>query len=205
MSTVGFIGIGVMGLPMARNLIAGGHDLRAFDLNEVALAEIASDGARAARSAKEAATGADFVITMLPNSEHVQSAMFGPDGVAEILADDMLVIDMSTVLPTLFDEMALRLEAMGRQIIDAPVGRTSQQAVEGKLLIMVGGEAGQVEQARPVLECMGDTIIHCGPRGAGIRTKLVNNYLSIASNVVVAEALTIAELIWTYSGWSIGS
>lgn len=193
MSKVGFIGIGVMGLPMARNLILGGHNVRVFDINPDALETMRQNGAELATSAKHAATAADFVITMLPNSEHVDAALFGPDGAAEMLGDHALIIDMSTVLPRMFDRMARRLEAKGKHIIDAPVGRTSKQAAEGTLLIMVGGEAEEVERARPLFECMGDTIIHCGPRGAGMRTKLVNNYLSIASNVLLAETLTFAE------------
>ena len=193
MSKVGFIGIGVMGMPMARNLLNGGHAVRAFDVNRTALESIGRDGADPARSAKDAAVGADFVITMLPTGDHVSEAVFGTDGVAETLGRDCLLIDMSTGLPAHFDRTAQRLASEGRRMIDAPVGRTSKEAEHGTLLIMVGGEAEDVTRSRPILECMGDTIIHCGPAGAGIRTKLVNNYLSIVSNVVVAEALAIAE------------
>ena len=193
MSKVGFIGIGVMGMPMARNLIKGGHAVRVFDVNRTALESIGRDGADPARSAKDAAVGADFVITMLPTGDHVSEAVFGTDGVAETLGRDCLLIDMSTGLPAHFDRTAHRLASEGRRMIDAPVGRTSKEAEHGTLLIMVGGEAEDVNRSRPILECMGDTIVHCGPAGAGIRTKLVNNYLSIVSNVVVAEALAIAE------------
>ena len=193
MSKVGFIGVGVMGLPMARNLIRGGHHVRAFDVDAKALEAIARDGADPARSAAEAVLGADFVITMLPTGDHVSEAVFGTDGIAETLGRCSLVIDMSTGLPAHFDSTAQRLASQGRRMIDAPVGRTSMEAESGTLLIMVGGEEEDVARARPLLECMGDTIVHCGPAGAGIRTKLVNNYLSIVSNVVVAEALAIAE------------
>lgn len=193
MSKVGFIGVGVMGMPMARNLIKGGHLVRAFDVNAAALEAIGRDGADQARSAGDAALGADFVITMLPTGDHVSEAVLGTDGIAETLGRDSLVIDMSTGLPAQFDRTAQRLESEGRKMIDAPVGRTSKEAEEGTLLIMVGGGETDVARAQPLLECMGDTIVHCGPAGAGIRTKLVNNYLSIVSNVVVAEALAIAE------------
>ena len=193
MSRVGFIGVGVMGMPMARNLIKGGHLVRVFDVSAAAVERIGRNGAEQARSAGDAARGADFVITMLPTGDHVAEAVFGPDGVAAALGRDSLLIDMSTGLPAHFDRTAQRLESDGRRMIDAPVGRTSREAEDGTLLIMVGGEAGDVARARPLLECMGDTIVHCGPAGAGIRTKLVNNYLSIVSNVVVAEALAIAE------------
>ena len=193
MSRIGFIGVGVMGMPMALNLIHRGHRVRAFDIAADALAAIGRKGAETAASPKQAAEDADFVITMLPTGAHVTEAVFGTDGAAQALTHDSLLIDMSTGLPSDFDALVGRLRSDGRQAIDAPVGRTSKEAEEGTLLIMVGGEADQVEQARPVLECMGDTVIHCGPAGAGIRTKLVNNYLSIVSNVVVAEALAIGE------------
>ena len=193
MSRVGFIGVGVMGMPMATNLIRKGHRVKAYDIVPDALAEMARRGARTAASPKDAAQGADLVITMLPTGSHVAEAVFGADGASQSMGGDSLLIDMSTGLPSDFDTLAERLRSDGKQAIDAPVGRTSQEAETGKLLIMVGGETEQVERARPVLACMGDTIIHCGPAGAGIRTKLVNNYLSIVSNVVVAEALAIAE------------
>ena len=193
MRKIGFIGVGVMGLPMALNLIEGGHLLKAFDIAPEALEAIGRQGAETAPSPRDAAEGADFVITMLPTGKVVEQAMFGPDGAAESLGEDALLIDMSTGLPSHFDALADRLRSQGKRAIDAPVGRTSKEAEEGTLLIMVGGETEDVERARSVLACMGDTIIHCGPTGAGIRTKLVNNYLSIVSNVVVAEALALAE------------
>lgn len=193
MSKVGFVGVGVMGMPMALNLMAGGHQVRAFDIVPDALAAVGRNGAEMATSPGDAAAGADFVITMLPTGKHVAEAVFGADGIAESLGDGSLLVDMSTGLPGHFDNLAERLGSQGKRAMDAPVGRTSREAEQGTLLIMVGGDSEDVERAHPVLECMGDTIIHCGPAGAGIRTKLVNNYLSIVSNVVVAEALALAE------------
>ena len=193
MSEVGFIGIGVMGMPMARNVMRGGHQVRAFDIDEGALTTISEKGAEVATSARQAAEGAEFVITMLPTGDHVAAAVLGSDGAAEGLGQDAILIDMSTGLPATFDKTAQEVESQGRVVIDAPVGRTSKNAEDGTLLIMVGGAAEVVELVHPLLACMGDTIIHCGARGAGIRTKLVNNYLSIVSNVLVAETLAIAE------------
>lgn len=193
MSTIGFIGIGVMGLPMARNLIRGGHHVRAYDIDPGALERIRPDGAEIAGSAREAAAGADFVVTMLPNGEHVEAALFGPDGIADALGEDALLIEMSTILPAFTDRFGEALGNRARRMVDAPVGRSSKHAEEGKLLIMAGGDAADVERARPILELLGDTIVHCGPLGAGARMKLVNNYLAIASNVAVAESLTLAE------------
>ncbi len=193
MKKIGFIGTGVMGLPMARNVIKGGFEVTAFDINPEALQTIRQDGGSVANSAKDAATGADAVVTMLPNGDHVLKAIFGENGALEGMPEGAVLVDMSTILPTVTDEISQRLAAAGRRLVDAPVGRTSKHAEEGKLLIMAGGEAEDVEAARPVLACMGDTIIHCGPAGSGARMKLINNYMSIACNAVTAEALTLAE------------
>jgi len=190
---VGFIGTGVMGLPMARNLIKGGFEVTAFDVNPDALQTIRQDGGSVADSAQEAASDADAVITMLPNGDHVMEAIFGEDGAVHGTSEGTVLIDMSTILPTVTDEIAAYLNASNRRLVDAPVGRTSQHAVDGKLLIMAGGEEEDVKEVVPLLSCLGDTIVYCGPAGSGSRMKLINNYLSIASNVVVAEALTLAE------------
>ena len=193
MGRIGFIGVGVMGAPMARNLLRAGHRVSAFDTNSAALAAVVRDGAVKVGSAREAADGADYVITMLPTGRHVAEAVLGPEGLAEALDPAALLIDMSTGLPADFDATAESLAASGRRMIDAPVGRTSKDAEAGTLLVMAGGSPEEIERALPVLEILGDPVIHCGPRGAGIRTKLVNNYVSVVSNVVVAEALTLAE------------
>ena len=193
MSRVGFIGVGVMGAPMARNLLKAGHRVRAFDTSPSALATVVRDGAGEAGSAREAADGAEYVITMLPTGRHVAEAVLGPEGLAEALDPAALLIDMSTGLPAHFDATAESLAASGMRMIDAPVGRTSKDAEAGTLLIMAGGSPEEIDRALPILEILGDPVIHCGPRGAGIRTKLVNNYVSVVSNVVVAEALTLAE------------
>jgi 4-hydroxybutyrate dehydrogenase / sulfolactaldehyde 3-reductase len=191
--TVAFVGLGTMGRPMALNLLKGGYALRAFDIAPSAVEALAAAGATPAGSPAEAARGADIVITMLPNSSHVDEAVFGANGVAEGIGRDALYIDMSTIAPAMTDSLARRLAERGVRMIDAPVGRQQQHAVQGKLLIMVGGEASDVERARPVLERMGDTIVHCGPVGAGSRMKLVNNFMSITLNATTAEALTLAE------------
>lgn len=193
MAEVGFIGVGVMGRPMAACLVRGGHRVRVFDLDQEALRRAAADGSRPVFSSAAAAAGADFVITMLPLASHIDQALFGRDGAAPALDPGALVINMSTVGPADFDRTADRMEEAGGRMMDAPVGRTSRNAERGTLLIMAGGSPEDVERARPVLECLGDRIIHCGPRGAGMRAKMVNNYLSIVSNVAVAETLTLAE------------
>ena len=193
MSTIGFVGLGVMGAPMARNLVRGGHSVRGYDIDLTVMNGIAADGVVRTGSAAEAAEGAEVVITMLPSGCLVMDAVFGASGVCEGVDRGALVIDMSTVLPMDTDEIGRRLRDHGVAMVDAPVGRSSQHAVDGKLLIMAGGAAGDLERARPVLQLLGDTIVHCGALGMGSRMKIVNNFMAIAMNAVTAEALTLAE------------
>ncbi|MEA2935034.1 MAG: 4-hydroxybutyrate dehydrogenase / sulfolactaldehyde 3-reductase [Variibacter sp.] len=191
--TVAFIGVGTMGKPMARNLLKGGFALRIHDLMPEAGEDLVREGAAWAASPAEAARGADCVITMLPNGPHVEEAVFEKTGIAEGIAKQAIYIDMSTIAPGVTDSIAQRLGARGVTMLDAPVGRLPQHAVEGKLLIMVGGDAEALERTRPVFEKLGDTIVHCGPVGSGARMKLVNNFMSITLNATTAEALTLAE------------
>lgn len=193
MKTIGFIGVGVMGAPMARNLLKGGFQLRVFDVSAAAMDALKQSGAAPARSPADAAQGADAVITMLPNGEHVEEALFGKDGAAAAMGKGALYIDMSTIAPTVTDRIAAKMKERGIEMMDAPVGRTSQHAVEGKLLIMAGGSDAALARARPILEKLGDTIVHCGSVGSGIRVKIVNNYMAIVANTVTAEALALAQ------------
>ncbi len=178
---------------MARNLLRSGFKVRIYDVNPDVVGLVSKDGGLAVRSAADAALGANIVITMLPNGEHVESALFGQNGVIEVATPGTLVIDMSTILPIVTDEIAVRLAKIGLRFVDAPVGRSSQHAVDGKLLIMVGGSDADVASARPILEKLGDTIVHCGTVGTGSRMKIVNNFMSITLNATTAEALTLAE------------
>lgn len=193
MSNVGFVGLGQMGGPMSQNLIKGGYRLRVFDVNPKAVAALAAAGAIAASSPKDAAAGAAVVFTMLPIGAIVEEAVFGPDGIAEGISKNALLIDMSTILPADTDRIGRRLAERGIAMVDAPVGRTSAAAVEGKSTFMVGGGDKDIARARPYLEKMGEAIIHCGPLGTGSRMKVVNNYMSTVVNLLTAEALTLAE------------
>lgn len=193
MSRIGFIGVGTMGSPMARNIAKGGHDVRAFDVNKRAVDKLGDGGVKPAAGPADAAADVDILITMLPNSQHVEEAAFGKNGFAEALAKNALYIDMSTIAPAMTDSIAERMAKLGIAMMDAPVGRQQSHAVAGKLLIMVGGSDADMERARPILGLMGDTIIHCGRVGMGARMKVVNNYMSIALNVLSAEALVLAE------------
>ncbi len=190
---IAFVGLGVMGRPMAGRLVAAGHPLRAWDRAAEACAAARAAGIETVTSAAEAGREAAIAITMLPTGEDVAEALFGRDGLLESFAAGGLVIDMSTVLPLETDALAARLRAGGWRFLDAPVGRGSREAAEGRLLIMAGGSEEDLEEARPVLSRLGDTIVHCGPVGSGARAKIVNNYLSIVTNVVTAEALVLAE------------
>ncbi len=193
MTTVGFIGLGVMGAPMARNILKGGFQCRVFDIDPTAVQSIVAAGAKAATSPQDCAMGSDVVILMLPNGAIVEAVLFGPDGVLNGMAEHAVAIDMSTILPGQTDAHAARMKQAGRRFVDAPVGRSSAHAVSGQLLIMVGGSQEDVSAVRPVLETMGDTIEHCGPTGAGARMKIVNNFMSITLNATTVEALLLAE------------
>ncbi len=192
MAKIAFIGLGTMGLPMAHNLIKGGHEVTGFDLQAAALEKHLSVGGKAAKSAAEAVKGAEFVFTMLPVGKHVKAVV---DNCLETLSSSSLFIEMSTIHPFETDEIRSLLGKRGVRMIDAPVGRTSEHAYTGSLLIMAGGEKTNLEIAGPVLELLGDTIIDCGGPGMGSRMKIINNFLSNMINVATAEALTLAEAI----------
>ena len=193
MSTVAFIGLGIMGEPMARNLLKGGHIVRAFDVRTLAMEAISSKGAVTATSPAEAAVDAEFIFTMLPSGKEVNQAVFGENGFAQSMTENSLFIDTSTILPADTDEISAKLAAKGLKMIDAPVGRLAQNAIEGTLLFMVGGLESELENVRPLLNLLGDEIVHCGAVGMGARMKIVNNYQSTALNILTAETLTLAK------------
>ncbi|CNH64626.1 putative 2-hydroxy-3-oxopropionate reductase [Yersinia frederiksenii] len=195
MAQVAFIGLGQMGTPMARNLIKQGHQLHVFDISPAAVAELVALGATGCRHAGEAAEGAEFVITMLPNGDLVREVLFGKDGVCSRLSPGALVIDMSTIHPLQTDRLAQEMQAKGFSFMDAPVGRTSDHAQAGTLLILAGGTLLQVERATPLLMAMGSELVNAGGPGMGIRVKLINNYMSIALNALSAEAAVLCEAL----------
>ncbi len=195
MSAIGFIGLGQMGMPMALNLLKGGHSLKVFDINEAAVRQLVTQGATAATSPADAALDAEFVVTMLPNGTLVKNVLFGEDSVVSTLDKDALVIDMSTIHPLETDALIQAMSDQGFAMMEAPVGRTSEHAVRGELLIMAGGTKAQIERAQPLFDCMGSETIDAGGAGKGIRVKIINNYMSIALNALSAEAATLAEAI----------
>ncbi|MCW0332424.1 sulfolactaldehyde 3-reductase [Pantoea ananatis] len=193
MSVIAFIGLGQMGAPMASNLLNQGHQLNVFDVDPQAVARLVDKGARASVSAAEAATGAEFVITMLPNGELVRSVLLGDKGVCTTLASTALVIDMSTIHPLQTDRLIGEMADRGFSMMDVPVGRTSDHAIAGSLLLLAGGTPQQVARAKPVLMAMGNELVVAGGPGMGIRVKLINNYMSIALNALSAEAAVLCE------------
>lgn len=190
---VAFIGVGTMGGPMAANLVAGGHRVHVFDISSGAMDRVVERGAIAAASPAQAASDAEIVMTMLPNSNHVRAAVLGENGAASTMKPGTLFVEMSTIAPSASAAIAREIKSRGLRFMDAPVGRTPEDARRGTLLIMVGGSAADLEDARPLLACLGDTIVHVGPEGHGIRLKVVNNYMSMVNMVLTAEALTLAE------------
>ncbi|MET6679793.1 sulfolactaldehyde 3-reductase [Citrobacter amalonaticus] len=195
MAVIAFIGLGQMGAPMASNLLKQGHQLSVFDINTDAVQRLVEKGAQPARSPAQAAEGAEFVITMLPNGDLVRNVLLGEKGVCERLSPQALVIDMSTIHPLQTDKLIADLRAKGFAMMDVPVGRTSDHAVAGTLLLLAGGTPDQVERATPVLMAMGNELINAGGPGMGIRVKLINNYMSIALNALSAEAAVLCEAL----------
>ncbi len=190
---VGFIGLGMMGGGMSSNLLKAGHTVTGFDLSPASLERHAKAGGKVAQTARDTAAEADVLITMLPNGPDVEAVLFGKDDVAAHMKPGAIVMECSTILPTVTDAVASRLKAMGLVMVDAPIGRTSEHAWAGTLVFMVGGDAAHVDAVRPLLDVMGEVTHHCGPVGAGIRAKIINNYMSVVLNVLTAEALTLAE------------
>ena len=193
MSTVAFIGLGIMVDPLARYLLNGGLIVRACDVRTDAMGDIANEGAVSADSPADAVAGAEYIFTMLPSGKEVNQAVFGENGFAQSMTENSLFIDTSTILPADTDEISAKLAAKGLKMIDAPVGRLAQNAIEGTLLFMVGGLESDLENVRPLLNLLGDEIVHCGAVGMGARMKIVNNYQSTALNILTAETLTLAK------------
>jgi 4-hydroxybutyrate dehydrogenase/sulfolactaldehyde 3-reductase len=193
MERIGFIGLGRMGKGMASNLRRKQFPMVVNDINPAPVQELASLGAEVAGSAAELARRSDVVVTMLPSSVEVEEIVLGADGVLANAKQGALVMDMSTIDPLATDRLAERCAAAGMSFVDAPVGRLAWHADRGESLFMVGASDEDFRRVRPLLEAMGTTIHHCGGVGAGIRTKLVNNYLAISLCQLNAEALALAQ------------
>src|ERR1700724_569225 len=193
MATIGFIGLGNMGLPMAQNLVKAGHTVCGFDLSEYASERLVAGGGTRANSVPEACRGAEVVITMLPAGEQVRQVHLGEQGLIETVAADTLLIESLTIMVETAPEVAQAADEKGLAMIDAPVSGGVAGAQAASLTFMVGGFADAFERAYPVLETMGKTIVHAGGPGNGQAAKICNNMILGASMIVVCEAFLLAE------------
>lgn len=191
--TIGFLGLGVMGAPMARNLLEAGHEVVAWNRSPEPLAAAVEAGAREAESAAAAASEADVVISILKDDPVVRAVLGGPDGAIAAARPGAVVVDMSTVSPALARELAEEAGALGVGFLDAPVSGGDVGAREGTLSIMVGGEAEDVEKARPAFEVLGSRVTHVGAAGAGQVAKACNQVMVAVIFAGLAEALVLGS------------
>ncbi len=190
---IGFIGLGIMGKPMARNLLKAGHEVVCYDIIRQNVDAVASAGAEAADSAQAVAEQCQIIITMLPNSPHVKEAVLGAGGVLEGARAGTILIDMSSIAPLASQEIARACEQKGVKMIDAPVSGGEPKAIDGTLSIMVGGDEAVFNSVKEILLEMGASAVHCGPIGAGNTTKLANQVIVACNIAAVAEAFTLAR------------
>ena len=193
MMKIGLIGLGIMGKPMAKNMLKAGYDLTVSDLNKAAVDEIVAAGAKNA-SNREIGETCDVVMTMLPNSPHVKSVMLAPEtGVVNYMKAGQVFIDMSSINPVASKEIAAALAEKGVEMLDAPVSGGEPKAIDGTLSFMVGGKQDIFDQYKPLLETMGASVVRCGEVGAGNTTKLANQIIVACNIQAVAEAFTLAQ------------
>ncbi len=190
---VGFVGLGIMGKPMARNLMEAGYELTVHNRSPEKAEELGEAGATVAASPREVAEKSDVVITMLPDSPQVREVVAGEDGVLEGISEGSLLIDMSTISPVVTEELAEAVKEKGASMLDAPVSGGDVGAIEGTLSIMVGGEEGDFERASPLIDAMGKTVTHVGPIGAGQVTKAANQVVVALTIEAVSEALVLGS------------
>ena len=196
-ATVGFVGLGIMGLPMASNLLDAGYTVVGYNRSDEPVETLVERGGEAGDSPADTAARSDVVVTCLPDSPDVLEVVLGEgeedDPVVDGLSSGTTLVDTSTISPTVTERVAADLDEMGVAMLDAPISGGEEGAVEGTLSIMVGGEASTLEECRPLLDVMGATVTHCGPSGAGQVTKACNQIVVACTNVAVSEALVFAE------------
>ena len=190
---IGFIGLGIMGRPMARNLLKAGYSLVVHSRSRGPVDEIAGAGAKAGTSSRDVAAQCEVLITMLPNSPEVEQVVLGRDGVIEGARPGMILLDMSTISPLVSQKVGAALAAKSVKMLDAPVSGGEKGAIDGALSIMVGGDKAVFDKALPIFQAMGKTITHLGPLGAGGFTKLANQIIVAVNLTALGEALTLAK------------
>jgi 2-hydroxy-3-oxopropionate reductase len=188
-SKIGFIGLGIMGKPMAKNLLKAGYTVVVHNRSRAKVDELVQAGATAASSPKEVAGASDIIITMLPNSPDVELVALGPNGIKEGAESGQLFIDMSTINPIVSQKIAQDLSSIGVAMVDAPVSGGEKGAIDAALSIMAGGEAKDFERALPIFNALGKTITHMGPLGTGGFTKLANQIIVAINLTAIGEAL----------------
>ena len=191
---IAFIGLGIMGKPMAKNLLKAGHQLRVYDRKKETMEEMAAAGATLCGSSVETVEGVDLVLTMLPNSPHVKSVMLEDDKLAEHMPKTATFIDMSSINPVASREIAEGLAKYGIDMLDAPVSGGQPKAIDGTLAFMVGGKEEVFNKFKPVLEAMGSSVVLCGDVGAGNVTKLCNQTIVAVNIAALAEALQMGQM-----------
>jgi 3-hydroxyisobutyrate dehydrogenase len=189
---IGFVGLGIMGQPMARNAMKAGFPVTVTNRTLGRADPLKADGATVVKTPREVAASSEIVVTMVTSSPEVEAVTFGPDGIADGAHDGLLVIDMSSISPVATRAFAERALEKGFRTLDAPVSGGELGAVEARLSIMVGGDAEDVERARPLFEALGKTIVHIGDHGAGQACKLANQIAVAINNLGVSEALVFA-------------
>ncbi|MGO1591056.1 MAG: 2-hydroxy-3-oxopropionate reductase [Ancrocorticia sp.] len=190
---IGFIGLGIMGKPMAKNLVRAGYELYVNDRNEDSIAELVEAGATAVGSAKEAAEASELVITMLPNSPHVKEVALGTGGIAEGAHDGLIYVDMSSIAPLVSREVHDALAARGIPMLDAPVSGGEPKAIDGTMSVMVGGDRAVFDTVAPVIDTMAGAVTYVGSIGAGNIAKLANQTIVAVNIAACAEAFTLAQ------------
>ena len=192
MAKIGFIGLGIMGKPMVKNLLKAGHEVVVYDVVPAGVQEAVAAGAKAVASSKAVAEQCAFIITMVPNSPHVKAAILGPNGVLEGAKAGSLVVDMSSIDPTVSKEVGAELAKKKIRFVDAPVSGGEPKAIDGTLSIMCGGKKADFDEALPIMKCMGASVVLCGEIGAGNVTKLANQIVVALNIAAVSEALVLA-------------
>ena len=189
---IGFIGLGIMGSPMAKNLLKAGHEIVVFDIMKDNVADLVASGAKAAVSSKAVAEECKMIITMLPNSPHVKTVVCGKDGVLEGATEGTILVDMSSIAPLASQEIARLCVEKGVKMLDAPVSGGEPKAIDGTLSIMVGGDKEVFSEVYDILMIMGGSAVYCGDLGAGNTTKLANQVIVALNIAAVAEAFTLS-------------
>ncbi len=190
---IGFIGLGIMGKPMAKNLIKAGHELIVNDRQKENVENMVKAGARAAASIAEAVADSEMIITMLPNSPNVKEVVCGENGVLSVAKPGLIVVDMSSIAPLASQEIAGDCAKKGVRMLEAPVSGGEPKAIEGTLSIMCGGDEALFNECVPILKCMGTDVVYCGASGAGNTTKLANQVIVAVNIAAVSEAFMLAK------------